>query len=374
MSKNEFDAWLLKKLQEEELTYRPEHWQEVAQKLPPAPGSRKRLFVTWHAVAAGIAAVLLLTAGWTLFGPSKEPETLTEMAKITSPTAPSGLEETTTSGMPVPAPISKDTDPLTHSHLPLSPNSLGVASPHIAGKQEVATPIQHQHKQQAPQEQIAYKKEEVPPVFPKTRDDYPQVAPEPFIATTPKKQMILSVGGGVNYGSVNTGYALGVSARRNLGNNFFVDGTVAMMYNDNATQIADYNNKAVQFAARPLNGASAISTPAMSPASNRLYYLQFNPTFGYQIDKDIALSVGGDVQQMLNAQPGELKVSTADQMAKVLPAMDIGLTAKSEFNIAPHIQAGVLYREGLNNILRASNQYFNRRYFQVQFKYNIPLK
>src|SRR5690606_34629725 len=127
--------------------------------------------------------------------------------------------------------------------------------------------------------------------------------------------------------------------------------------------------------ARPLNSTTMVNSPAINPSTNNLYYLQFNPTFGYKVDKDISISIGGDLQQMLNTpQPGEIKISTADSKVKVLPTMDIGITAKSESDICPNIQAGMLFREGLNNYFSNNEEFFNRRYIQVQFKYNLPIK
>jgi hypothetical protein len=97
-----------------------------------------------------------------------------------------------------------------------------------------------------------------------------------------------------------------------------------------------------------------------------------NPSFGYQIEDKVALSVGGDFQKMLNKK--DEIVQPDNNNTKIFPTMDIGLTTKSEFIISPNLQAGLVYREGLNNLFKSDAPYVNRRYVQVQFKYNIPLK
>lgn len=386
MSKNEFDDWLIKRLQEEELEYKPEHWQQMSRKLPPVAGQTRKFSAKWQAIAAGVAALLLLATGWAIFMP--QPTTDTPVLVNTGTPTP---HHTPSTAVPSEQTIQEPETNTTPKPSLLSPIHSGThqAAPIMATEEKQYNPLPAMPEEQVPampldpatkrhddisnkDEGLAHKEAPARPLTPGVQ---PFPSTEPFIPAQVKKQTILSVGGGVNYGTVNTGYTVALSARRELGNDFFVDGTVAMMYNNNTSNINNYNQGAVQSAARPLKDGQMISSPALNPAANQLYYLQVNPTFGYKIDKDIALSVGGDVQQMLNTpQPGEVIVSTAEALAKVLPTLDIGITAKSEFDIAPNIQAGLLYREGLNNYFSNSRQYFNRRYFQVQFKYSIPLK
>src|SRR5690606_10692411 len=121
------------------------------------------------------------------------------------------------------------------------------------------------------------------------------------------------------------------------------------------------------FAARPSTIKSAIIAADQKPLN--LYYIQFNPSFGYQIEDNISISVGGDLQQLLPDGENIDKVQFSPEDIKLLPTMDIGLTGKTEIRITPSIEAALLYREGLNNMLHSgSTQYVNRRYFQVQFK------
>ncbi|HEY0297903.1 MAG TPA: hypothetical protein VGB84_01665, partial [Arachidicoccus sp.] len=95
--------------------------------------------------------------------------------------------------------------------------------------------------------------------------------------------------------------------------------------------------------------------------------------FGYQIEDKVALSVGGDFQQMVGNK--DEVVQPQNDNTKIFPTLDVGLTTKTEFSIMPNLQAGLVYREGLNNLIKGGDNgsYVNRRYLQVQFKYNIPM-
>ena len=87
------------------------------------------------------------------------------------------------------------------------------------------------------------------------------------------------------------------------------------------------------------------------------------------------MSVGGDFQQMLqNSANNETLLFSDGQDARLFPTFDVGVTGKTEINVTPSIQAGVLYREGLNNLIRNETRYVNRRYVQVQVKYSLPIR
>ena len=188
-----------------------------------------------------------------------------------------------------------------------------------------------------------------------------------------KPKTHVAVGGGVNYGNLNTGYTAGVTVKRKVGSDFFVDGTVAMLYNNNANNVAVNNGPPItNVASRPSSTMSSISSPALDPIQ-RLYYVQVNPSLGYQVEDRVAVSVGGDFQRMLGGN--DEVVQPQNDNTKIFPTLDVGLTTKTEFTISPNLQAGVVYREGLNNLVNGSDagKYVNRRYLQVQFKYNIPM-
>ena len=406
MSKNEFDELLLKKLQEEELEYNQEHWEHLSQLLPPslAPAANKgRKWFIATGIAAAAAFILAAVFYAKLMDKNKdafqvqEPTLARHKAEeakkpatqnpVHTPSVPaqnaaapslhSNQPPVITGNSSQPNPTQPAVNPVT-----VPPVMPGNIIPAQQPKQETVARQDPEEKAPVPPSPWTDKKENTTVAHNKTeRNSFP-VYPGDFDnrqsrytgAGSKNNRTSVSVGGGVNYGNLNTGYTVGVSARTKIVGNFFVDGAVAMMYNNNANNVVNYNgasNTIAKSFARP--GGQLPASPSVEPTQN-LYYVQVNPSVGYQIDKNIALSVGSDFQQMLSRTDGAEKVQLAADNAKIFPAFDVGLTTKSEFNITPNIQAGLMYREGLSNLLKNDgNQYVNRRYFQVQFKYNIPV-
>lgn len=404
-----FDESLLEKLQEEELEYNPAHWDRLSQLLPPAlaPAASRRK--KWG-FAAGIAATvaLVLTAalvikmiypGTKAIAPGKQ-----ETAVVTKPSAATATEQLNDPAAAEPAvtqtetdhnagtpdrhrnnaaltpfqgnPANTPADVLQQSILP--PGSNQPAEPVVADKQEEPAPniIKEEKINHAAQSPILKKEEKVPAnlaYLPPALDPFENS----FSKADKKSKTSIAFAGGVNYGTLNAGYTVGLSARRKIAGDFFVDGSVAMMYNNNANNVVNNSGPSAgensNLAARPAPGQMAVNSPALEPTQH-LYYVQFNPSLGYQIEKHVALSVGGDFQQMIRTDDGQEKVQLVSNTAKIFPTFDVGLTTKTEFSITPNIQAGLLYREGLNNLLKNDGgKYVNRRYIQVQFKYNIPV-
>lgn len=180
----------------------------------------------------------------------------------------------------------------------------------------------------------------------------------------------LSFGGGVNYSTLNTGYALSLGAKQKISKNLYFDGSVSVLYNNNV-------NNGGNFAGKGLNLKSKISpnSPGFSSWKNVLY-VQLNPSIGYQVIENLGLSVGGDIQQMLSNDNNFEKIQFTDNGIKVFPIIDVGFTTKAEFDVGENIQTGIIYRQGVNNLFKSEDAlpFINRRYIQVQFKYNLPIK
>lgn len=415
---NSFDELLREKLQGDELEYKAERWEQLALLLPPTlvPVSNHITFNVGNknkrwGLAAGIAAVIVLMVGTVFFfkqlnnGPdeSTQPSLVQQNPQTNSPNTivkQQNKTNTVTNTPQVPTvaqqgkPQQQQVSPIQQNAVKNAPqnnslyNTINPVTPNIITPQlqqiaqnNMVTP------QPITEERLPVEEKITTPV--PVKDNY---VPENYVyndnnyvsafyegngrSSTKSAKTSISVGGGVNYGNLNTGYSAGVSIRRKVAGDFFVDGTVAMMYNNNATNVAINNGPSLSdngnSAARP---AAFNETPLASPALDpiqKLYYVQFNPSIGYQIEKHVALSIGGDFQQMLNKK--EEIVQPESNNSKLFPNFDVGLTTKSEFSITPNIQAGLLYREGLNNLIKNDgSKYVNRRYIQVQFKYNIPV-
>lgn len=412
MSKNEFDALLLKKLQEEELEYKPASWDTLARSLPPAltPASAAGKGKPWLKIT-GIAAAVALILG-TVFvvqlnrntttapeqpqlaqQPAPTPDQVPLPQQVNPPQQPEdAVARTAKPGTATPQrnglfPGNGQVQPVYHTPVPENGHYNPAPQQPVPGNspQQIAnnlpTPQPIPEIQPVKEEKVAHNPAERNNVAPNAAGNYKDMAfASPFYEGNGTEQKSsktsVSLGGGVNYGNLNTGYTAGISVRRKVAGDFFVDGSVAMMYNNNANNVAANNGPSLgdanNTAAKPASfSPNQLASPALQPLQ-KLYYVQFNPSIGYQVEKHVALSVGGDFQQMLNRQ--EEIVQPESNSAKVFPAFDVGLTTKSEFAITPNIQAGLMYREGLNSLLKSEgSRYVNRRYVQVQFKYNIPV-
>jgi hypothetical protein len=409
-----FDELLREKLQEHELEYKTEHWEQLALLLPPTlvPVSNAHTFIAGNknkrwGLAAGIAAAIVLMVGTVFFfnqinnGPDeptqpslakKNPQTNSTITKQNHTTnnqanaqqAPvvvqqSKLQQQTVSPVQQNAAKSNtQNNSLYNTINPVIPNIITPQQPQQIAQNNIEEPSIVDVK--PVEKEVAFiapvKENPAPERYAYNSNSYVSAFYEGNGKSNKNAKTSISVAGGVNYGNLNTGYTAGVSVRRKVAGDFFVDGAVAMMYNNNASNVAINNGPSLSdnggAAARP---ASFNETPLASPALDpiqKLYYVQFNPSIGYQIEKHVALSIGGDFQQMLNKK--EEIVQPESNNSKVFPNFDVGLTTKSEFSITPNIQAGLLYREGLNNLIKNDgSKYVNRRYIQVQFKYNIPV-
>jgi hypothetical protein len=436
MSKNEFDELLLKKLQEEELEYNPAHWDRLAQLLPPtlapAPADKGKKWTIATGIAAAIALALATVFLVKLLNqpsaektgqppvakkaeqpgdtPQPAPHTAVQQPSLAQ-SSPQTIRPASTAAAPsvrshqqvtIPQPaVANNTAqniPILQQNPALQPNNNsiqilpGALNPGtVAPKETVADNKVVHEPAPAVQETIpeprranannsAIAKVDVMPSVSDIYAGSTSAFYEGRNGTGSNKKTSISLGGGVNYGNLNTGYTAGVSVRRKVGGDFFVDGSVAMLYNNNANNVAINNGPPLadntNTAARPtaFNNETTLASPALDPIQ-KLYYVQFNPSLGYQVEKHVALSVGGDFQQILNSRGEQDEiVQPGTNSSKVFPNFDVGFTAKSEFSITPSIQAGLVYREGLNNMLKnEGSKYVNRRYLQVQFKYNIPV-
>ncbi|RYZ48349.1 MAG: hypothetical protein EOP49_18880 [Sphingobacteriales bacterium] len=418
MSESAFDALLINRIQEEEMEYNAKGWEQLAAALPPAisPAMQPNQLVpaqrnTKWRLAAGIAAALLLITSTTLFL-NRDKDNTTEndtpaLANGTPAKTPPATtnKNTTTPANTLPTQYPQNSTTTASNQQPVlvqQPLQIKNNTPGTMFRNNNVRPLPVINQQEAPQLQMVQNELIPQPAIVSQPGTVPvkdqltapvrdNAEPQQLYAYNNKNEISafyegngnihsnaktsISLGGGVNYGNLNTGYTAGVTVRRKVAGDFFVDGTVAMMYNNNASNVMVNNGPSLAgagTASRPSSfNESPLSSPALDPIQ-KLYYVQFNPSFGYQIEKHVALSVGGDFQQMLNKK--EEIVLPESNNSKLFPNFDVGLTTKSEFSITPNIQAGLMYREGLSNLLRNDgSKYVNRRYVQVQFKYNIPV-
>ena len=101
----------------------------------------------------------------------------------------------------------------------------------------------------------------------------------------------------MNYGSLNTGYVAGINARQKVGGKLYVEGDLGIVsnqVNQSTVTSAQYNTFGAGLA-----GKSSVSNVVTQTPSNFLY-VQFNPSLGYQVHKKVSLSLGADLQRLLD--------------------------------------------------------------------------
>lgn len=183
----------------------------------------------------------------------------------------------------------------------------------------------------------------------------------------------LALNGGANYGTFRQGLTVGFSARHFVNDKVFIDGAIAMMINHGDDNTLNYTGDVMKdvFSNNSSNGRSARPSGTYYNVNN-FYYIQFNPSVGTKLSKRFMVSTGPDFQQLLTSSP-DPTIMFKDHDVKLVPNFDVGLTGKAEFFLSPSIQTGIIYRQGVNNIIRNNNDYLNRNYFQIELKYTLPL-
>lgn len=191
-------------------------------------------------------------------------------------------------------------------------------------------------------------------------------------------KFILGVSGGVNYGNINSGYAVALSARHDFNDKLYIDGNMGLVYNNANTQEViglPSNLTHITQSAIPVKSAMNRKSVTHMPNANTMY-LQFNPQLGYKIFDFLSVSTGPDIQKMLNVganQNNEFNYYTFNRDGTIsqLPDVDLGFNTQTEIKISEHLKAAVIYRMGVNQLLQndLGLKYGNRNYFQFQFKY-----
>jgi hypothetical protein len=203
----------------------------------------------------------------------------------------------------------------------------------------------------------------------------------------------LGIASGVNYGASISGYSIGATGKRMLGNKFYLEGDIAFVTNTTTEKnsfTTVYKNGGISARKTALfrtsgggddnsgsgqritevNYAYSYTSTDIRENNYNLYYAQLTPSFGCIIHKEFSVGFGGDFQRLLiDGRP----VTVADNTgaSKEIPAFDIGLVGKTECALSKKIKAGICYRQGFNNIINGNNRYMDRTYVQVQMKYLI---
>ncbi len=406
MSEKDFDN-LLKSIMEQETlhTSAPEAgWNKIFNELHPDAGkqpvavpfaaaSRTLQFRKWAAVACGIAAVVF-GSYWALqhtdSGDDVSPaQQMTAQQEAPAPTGETNIDLPTQNETTIEAANS------THSHYTRAAQH--AAQKTAPGPVDLQQPEDILRQQQDPVTEAPERTvvQETLKEIDVTVPDKPNKTEQTTINTNPYlnydnnrytyaansgKNSSVGINGGYNFGTLNSGYAVALTARTQITDDLFIGGSLGIAMNNMQTTSSTALSVPVSnVKARPgANNMNSINTPAVTNSTHQLAYVQFNPSVGYNITKNLTFSVGGDVQRLVNTKSDEVNVifNAAQNQSAIIPKTDLGLTGKTEFRISKNLSTGLVYREGINNILSTSGDvgYLNRRYIQVQMSYTIPVK
>ncbi|MDR3679055.1 MAG: hypothetical protein P4L41_03740 [Flavipsychrobacter sp.] len=371
MSNNEFDRLVAEKLKQTTFTYDPGDWDKLTVQL--ADARRKKRTILFVYKASGIAASLLVCAiGISLLLSKKEiattvniPYHTTSKIAMSAPATPSTTIKTQTQNPVISANRSKTfivatkktnkTQLLVNVGTITNTTSSLTAAPaamHDSGNSAVAQTTLVEKFAQVDKKSIPQQKSVALPL------PAPSIQEEVAVV---KKNINISVGGGVNYGTLNAGYALNAVADKRISNKMSIEVTMGYI-NNSSTTATSYGGSNYN----PVNTAHSITNTTTN--TTPLNYLQFSPVAGYNVSKKIIVGAGADLQRLL--EDHETTVIYNDK-EKVAPMTDIGLLLKTDYAVTTRLKGGVSYRIGANNLLSAGNNYIDRNYMQVQLKYRL---
>ncbi|HXS37842.1 MAG TPA: outer membrane beta-barrel protein [Flavipsychrobacter sp.] len=362
MSTNEFDRLIAKKVSQVSYDYDTSDWEKLTIQLAAARKKRRAMVLAFAYLSSGIAAsvaIFLFVAP--MLSKKGVPAAQYASQIKTPPPAPSALSAN--SGVKIQSAVTQYTrhykSPVAINHKKqehlLSDTATYNASA-IADNSHTNTSMQ------------PAKKTIDTLSFEETHRQHGYEEPMTFIDETgnkPEKKINISVAGGINYGTINTGYAVGAAVDKKLSSKFGVEVTLAYVGNSASTPGSTVNQ--IPPFSPPFNGSQPKPSP-VSAVTSPLNYLQCAPMADYSLSKKITLSAGADLQRLL--QDHDVTILYNDN-TKVAPLVDVGMLLRTEYAIFPRLKAGLSYRLGANNIVSPGNNYIDRNYMQVQLKYKL---
>jgi len=359
MSTNEFDRLIAKNVSRVSYEYDANDWENLSIQL--ASARRKKRAVVFAYISSGIAASVAIALISIISMRAKKDLPATQYASTSHNAAP--FTPSVNSRTDIPSATAQHTShykaPAVISHKiqahPLV-NTGTYNAPIVVHNDLPANTLTHPAKKQI----------DTPGIEQKMRQHGYEEPMLSYTKTEDKsehKRINLSVAAGFNYGTVNTGYAIGAAIDKKLGNKFGLEVMLAYVGNTASASGSQYPPQPPPYT--PPGKPSPLPATA---SSSPLNYLQFAPMADYSLSKKLTLSAGADLQRLL--QDHDVTILYNDNL-KVAPPIDLGMLLRTEYAIFPFLKAGLSYRLGANNIVAPGNNYFDRNYMQIQLKYKL---
>lgn len=381
MLANDFDDLLRQRFEEEVPEYNPAAWAQLSAKLPGKKPAKRRMIALWP-VSIGIAASI--TAAACMMFPVQQTLTFTKDAgHSTALAAPSPAKAVSMAApsiiLPIPAADSLVADAaLPVPAAPQPPVMTSTPVPQARHTSDTAVVVARANAN--PQQPSTHSTTAVNYTG---RIDYTQDDPAPVT----QQRIVISLAGGMQYGSLNAGYAAAISVRHNVGRHWYVDAEMGYAaYNAAGAQqqlpvpganpaTASKGATAARSTGTGGDGSSSlgIGNSPENPAApipqyqsrNKIQYIQAAPGVGYRVNEHFTIGAAVDVQRALMSNNGnDAPVEDAD--GHVIPVLDLGAAGKAQWTIAKGVKAGLMYRHGLNTVMQGNHNYLDRHYMQVQ--------
>jgi hypothetical protein len=380
MKSKEFDDIVRQKFENARLPYNHENWQKLSAALDEKKERNIRLLL-WP--LASIAASVAMAIGVFTWVTSNDKEAVQVQKQATHGTQqvatapPQQQQVQEVAPMPPKQNATRQNNPA-----PATPQNRAIAQAPTSVQnrniQEQRTlPVQQQEvvatnvtEEQvstfrAEKEQVIAKNTEPVRSLPLTNKN---VFYEEVITKRKERDRFIAIAGGLNYGTLNSGYVMGLSAGTKIGSSkFYVESDVAFVGNmANEKNKQTFKTKSSRIGKTTSYNTSTITVQRFY----NLYYAQVTPTVGYRVAPSISVGVGVDVQKLLI---NDILVTETDNPddAKQLPSYDMGLVGKTEYSVTKEIKASVFYRKAVNKELSGNNNLLNRDYLQVQLKFAL---
>jgi len=360
MQANEFDTALRNRFEAWEPEYNPVTWTQLEQKLSPNKSGKRFILIP---LALGLAASAALASVWIFrSGPLEKPKT---MASTLSPISGNSGK----SGLPFKQSIAP-----TILHKLTAANSIpGNQNTIQSGQVSYTAPATYKDSARSSITEITANNSE-------KGNDAPKIKTVPYdlnpgwMEETPSNHakkspaFLVSLSAGLQYGNLNAGYSANIQVQHSLGARWSLEADMGFLrYGANGTQQAseaDINNF------KNLNMAGQGTVIDINTRHAPINYLTAAPVVRFHLLKRWSIGAGMDIQRGLVDQ-GYKSFLVDDGVLKVLPAVDFGARASLQYHLSGLFETGVLYRQGMNNLLQPGNTYLDRHYLEIQLK--VPL-
>ncbi len=385
MKPKEFDELVRQKFDQSDFAYKPGSWDQLAEQMDGR--ARKRSVMMWWLMPlAGIAASVAMAMGVTSIlhlqgtGLSGQSTAFVSSGNFEKPQML--LNEPATTMVATEQYTASNNTNTTQAHTNKN-KKVAVEEKFAISFENAVGFIAAKKNDFAIKEVLIPKKEKKNAVV--VNEGYNTFKPEEGPLKPVKTTITLS--GGVNRGSQNSGFAVGATVRRMLNDKVFVESDVAFAGTNN-TQSTQMRESPVAASAARMGAKSAArgtmtednkttvnSMPQQGPLVNvnqsyNLYYAQVSPSIGYKVMRNMSVGVGPDFEQALADNRPAPSTETRNNVS-VAPLFDVGFIGKTEYSVTKKVKAGVMYRKGINNILTPMDKYIDRDYLQVQLKCTI---